>query len=341
MTLHRYNYHSLLFAVLAVFSAALAAEEVNLYSAREEVLIKPLLDEFSKANGIKVNLVTGGEDALIKRLESEGKNSPADVLLTTDVGRLLRAQQAGVLQPVKSKALEAAIPAQYRDPEGHWFGLSVRSRVMVYAKDRVKPTGLSGYQDLAQPKWKGKVCVRSSSNVYNQSLVASMIARDGVEKTEQWARGLVANFARPPAGGDRDQVKAVAAGQCDLALVNTYYLGGMLHSSDKTEQDAASKVALFWPDQAGRGAHVNISGAGVTKAAKHVDNAVRLLEFLVSDDVQRTYGSHNFEYPIKPNIVVSETLRAWGSFKADDLALSLLGKHNAEAVMLMDRAGWK
>jgi iron(III) transport system substrate-binding protein len=332
---------SLSFIVLIALAGPLLAAEVNLYSAREEALIKPLLDRFTEETEITVNLVTGDADALLKRLESEGRNSPADLFLTTDVGRLLRAQQAGLLQPITSKALEEAIPAQYRDPEGRWFGVSVRSRVIVYAKDRVKLQALSSYEGLADLQWKGKVCVRSSGNVYNQSLVAAMIAHAGVEKTENWAKGLVANLARPPAGGDRDQVKAVAAGQCGLALVNTYYLGGMLHSSDPSEKEAAAKVALFWPRLADKGAHVNISGAGVTQAAKNRDNAVRLLEFMVTDESQRWYAEKNFEYPVKPGIAISETLKNWGEFTADDLELSQLGKHNAEAVKLMDRAGWK
>ncbi|MGH8480414.1 MAG: Fe(3+) ABC transporter substrate-binding protein [Gammaproteobacteria bacterium] len=326
---------------LCLVVVATQAAEVNVYSAREEALIKPLLDEFSTVHGTTVNLVTGDADALLKRLESEGQNSPADLILTTDVGRLLRAQEAGLLQPVESKALQEAIPAQYRDVEHQWFGVSLRSRVVVYAQDRVKPSDLSTYEDLADPKWKGKICVRSSNNVYNQSLVAAMIAHDGSKKTEQWAGGFVASFARPPAGGDREQIKAVAAGRCDLALVNTYYLAGMLHSDDPAEQEAAGKVALLWPDQGGRGAHVNISGAGVTKAAKNRVQAVRLLEFMVSDEAQRWYAEMNFEYPVKPGVAVSATLQAWGEFKADDLSLSLLGRYNAEAVRLMDRAGWK
>jgi iron(III) transport system substrate-binding protein len=299
------------------------------------------LDQFTAQAGIKVNLVTGDPDALLMRLKSEGRNSPADLLLTVDVGRLLRAQEAGLLQPVDSAVLHAAIPAQYRDPQGYWFGLSLRARVIVYARDRVSADQLATYEALTDPKWKGKICVRSSSNVYSQSLVAAMIARWGIAKTEAWARGLVANLARPPEGGDRDQIKAVAAGQCDLAMVNTYYLGGMLHSADASEREAAAKVTLFWPGQRGTGAHINVSGAGVTKAAKNRDHALHLLEFIVGDRAQRWYAEKNFEYPVKPGVATSDTLREWGEFVADDLELSLLGKHNAEAVRLMDRAGWK
>jgi iron(III) transport system substrate-binding protein len=332
--------HLLLLALVTI-SPALAAAEVNLYSARQEALIKPLLDRFTAKTGIVVNLVSGEPDALLQRLKSEGKNSPADLFLTVDVGRLLRAQEMGLLQAVDSAVLREAIPAQYRDPGGHWFGISLRARVIVYAKERVRPEELSTYEALSEPKWKGKLCVRSSSHVYNQSLVAAMIAHLGVEQTEIWARGLVGNLARPPEGGDRDQIKAVVAGQCDLAIVNTYYLGGLLNSTDAKEREAAAKVGLFWPDQQGRGVHINISGAGITKAARHRNEALRLLEFLLSDESQRWYAETNFEYPVKTGVAISDTLQAWGAFIPDKLNLSLLGKHNAEALRLLDRVGWK
>jgi iron(III) transport system substrate-binding protein len=329
--------------IVSLFTAspALAAGEVNIYSARQEVLIKPLLDQFFAQTGIKVNLVAGAADALIQRLSSEGINSPADVLLTVDAGNLNRAKEMGLFQPVRSETLEQAVPTAYRDPEGLWFGLSMRARPIMYAKDRVNAEDLATYQDLTDSKWRKKVCVRSSSNVYNQSMVAAMIAQHGAQVTEQWAKGLVSNFARPPQGGDRDQIKAVAAGQCDVALVNTYYLGGMLNSSQADEREAASKVGIIWPNQNERGVHVNISGAGVTKNAKNRENAVRLIEFLVSEEAQRWYAEANYEYPVRPGTAVSDTLAAWGSFKADDLNLSVLGDHNPEAVRLMDRAGWR
>ena len=328
-------------ALLAPVAPTFAAEEVNLYSARKEELIKPLLDRFTEATGITVNLVTGDADALLKRLQSEGRNTPADLLLTTDAGRLHRAYEAGVLQPVRSEALERAIPAVYREPEGHWYGVSVRVRALMYAKDRLDPAGLSTYEDLADPRWKGRICIRSSSNIYNQSLVAAMIAADGEAKTEAWAKGLVANMARPPKGGDRDQIKAAAAGQCDVAVANTYYLGGMLTSSDPVEREAAAKVGVFWPNQQGRGAHVNVSGAGVIEHARNRDNAVRLLEFMVTEESQRWYAEVNHEYPVLPGVAPSSTLAAWGEFKADTLNLAELGRNNAAAVRLMDRAGWK
>lgn len=318
-----------------------ASEEVNLYSARKEDLIKPLLDRFTKQTGIEVNLVTGGADALLKRLESEGRNSPADLLLTTDAGRLHRAKEAGVLQPVESEKLEQAIPASYRDPEGYWYGLSVRARPIMYVKGEVDPSELSTYEALADSKWRNRICIRSSSNIYNQSLVASMIASEGVEKTEAWARDFVKNFARKPAGGDRDQIKAAAAGLCDIAIANTYYLGMMLHSDDPAERKAANKMAIFWPNQDGRGTHVNVSGIGLTAAADRRENAVRLMEFLVSDEAQRWYAQTNHEYPVKSGVELSDTLAAWGEFKADDLNMAKLGEFNAEAVRLMDRAGWR
>jgi iron(III) transport system substrate-binding protein len=327
--------------LLLAASPALAAGQVNIYSARQEVLIKPLLDRFTEQTGIKVNLVAGNADALLQRLRNEGRNSPADVLLTVDAGNLNRAMEMELFQPIRSAALEQAIPAAYRDPAGQWFGLSMRARVLMYAKDRVKPAELATYQDLTDPRWQGRICVRSSSNVYNQSMTAAMIARQGVEATETWAKGLVANLARPPQGGDRDQIKAVAAGQCDVAIVNTYYLGGMLNSAEAEDREAAAKVAVLWPDQQQQGVHVNVSGAGVTRHARNRDNAVRLLEFLAGEEAQRWYAEVNFEYPVMPATPISETLAAFGAFKADDLNLTILGKHNPEAVRLMDRAGWR
>ncbi len=318
-----------------------ASGEVNIYSARKEDLIKPLLDDFSKQTGITVNLVTGKEEALLQRLQSEGANTPADVLLTSDAGRLSAAQKVGVLQAVKSDALTAHIPASYRDPEGYWYGLSVRARPIIYAQERVKPAELSTYEDLAAPKWKGKICVRSSDSVYNQSLVAGMISHHGEAKTEAWAKGLVANFARPPTGGDRDQIKAVAAGECDVTLANTYYLGGMVNSTDGAEKQAAAKVAVFWPDVKTTGVHVNVSGAGVTAHARNRDNAVKLLEFLAGDSAQRWYAETNNEYPVNPAIPPSTVLKSWGEFKADTLNVAKLGELNAAAVQVMDRAGWK
>jgi iron(III) transport system substrate-binding protein len=312
-----------------------------LYSARIEALIKPLLDTFTEQTGIEVNLVTGDADGLIQRLKSEGRNSPADILLTTDVGRLYRAKEANLTQSVESATLEQNIPVMYRDDSNHWFGLSLRARPILYVKDKVDPAELSSYEDLSDPKWKGKICIRSSSNVYNQSMVASLIAANGLEATEEWAKGLVANFAMPPRGGDRDQIKAAAAGQCDLAIANTYYLAGMLTSDDEEQRAAAEKMAVFWPNQDGRGAHVNISGAAVTASAPNRDNAIALLEFLSTDAAQSWYARENGEYPIRDNIEIGPVLSSWGTFKADPVELYKLGAGNGEALRLMDRAGWR
>ncbi len=331
----------LLFILLILFQQQLFAAEVNIYSARKEELIKPLLDQFTEETGIEVNLVTGEADTLLKRLEVEVKNTPADLLLTVDVARLIRAKDLGLFQSIDSEFLVKGIPEHYRDNDKQWFGLSLRSRVIIYAPERVKEEELSSYENLADNKWKNRVCVRSSSNAYNQSLVAAMVANEGVEKTEAWATALVKNFARDPKGGDRDQIKAVAAGVCDVALVNTYYLAGMLVSSQKDEVAAANKIKLFWPDQNGRGAHMNVSGAGILKPAKHKQEAIQLLEYLVNDKAQHWYAEANHEYSINSDIESSTILKSWGKFKADNLNLSLLGKYNSEAVLLMDRAGWK
>lgn len=318
-----------------------ASPELNLYSARKEALIAPLLANFTAETGIKVNLVTGKADALLKRLKSEGRNSPTDLLLTTDAGRLYRAKAAGVTQPFNSRLLDSVVPASYRDPENHWVGLSVRSRPILYVKGKVDPAELSSYEALADPKWKRRICIRSSSNIYNQSLIASMMAANGEAKTEAWAKGLVANLARAPKGGDRDQIKAAAAGQCDIAIANTYYLAGMLNSDKENEKSAAMKMGVFWPNQNGRGAHVNISGAALTRYSQNPENAIKLIEFLASKKAQQWYAERNGEYPVRAGVAVGETLKAWGEFKADTLNLGKLGELNSEAVMLMDRAGWR
>ena len=327
--------------IAMLFQQSLIADELNIYSARQESLIKPLLDQFTESTDIKVNLVTGKGDALLTRLQSEGMNSPADLLLTVDAGRLYRAQQADVLRNIDSSELNSLVPSHLRSSDDQWVGLSVRARVIVYAKDRVNGNQLSTYEALADPRWKNKICVRSSSNIYNQSMVAGMIASQGMEKTEAWLRGLVSNFARTPAGGDRDQIKAVAAGQCDVAIVNSYYLGRMLTSKDDKQRSAATKVALFWPNQDDRGTHINISGAAITKSAKNPISARRLLAFLANDESQRWYAEKNNEFPVRDNVSVSEVLASWGPFKADTLNVTELGRNNSNAIMAMDRAGWK
>jgi len=314
--------HIVVTMILLISFNALSAE-VNVYSGRKEKLVKPLLDRFTAETGIKTNLVTAKADKLLTRLKNEGRNTPADVFITVDAGRLYRAKQAGIFASVNSDTLNAAVPSHLRDPEGQWVGLSQRARVIFYAKDRVKPEQLSTYEDLVSDAWKRKICIRGSSNIYNQSLVASLIASNGKQAAQQWSNKLVKNMARPPRGGDRDQIKAAAAGQCDIAIANTYYYGAMLTSKkDSSQVKAAQAMGLFWPNQQGRGSHVNISGAGVTKHAKNPENALKLLEFLVSPESQKWYAEVNFEYPVSENAEISELVKSWGSFKSDKLSLA-------------------
>ena len=315
--------------------------EVNVYSARGEDLIKPALDTFTEQTGIKVNLITESADALIRRIELEGANSPADVLLTVDAGRLFRAKEAGILASLKSPILTQRIPSAYRDPDNQWFGLSLRSRVIMFDKSRVSAEEISSYEDLADPKWKGEICIRSSGNIYNQSLLASLIEHHGEEATEVWAEGLVSNMARRPQGGDRDQIRAAVAGQCKLAVANTYYLAGMLNSDVDTDVEVAQKIGVLWPNQDNRGAHMNVSGAGLIKGSKNVEEARQLIEFLSDDYAQGWYSEVNNEYSVRANIPVSKTLQGFGPFKADQLNLEVLGKNNEAAVRLADRAGWQ
>ncbi len=341
-TLKFYSVLAVTLASVAAFPPPLlAADMVNIYSARKEELILPLLERFREETGIGFRLVTGKADGLLKRIEIEGEATPADVFITVDAGRLQRAKQAGILQPVENAVIEERIPAHLRDVDNQWFGLSRRARVIFYARDRVDPSELSTYEDLANEKWRGRLCIRSSNNIYNQSLVASMIAHLGEEATEEWARGLVANFARNPAGGDTDQLLALAAGQCDITLVNTYYFGRMLNSSDESERAAGEGIGVFWPNQDGRGAHVNVSGAGITRHTRHLEAAQALLEFLVNDESQAWYAEVNNEYPVVPGAEVSDTLRSFGEFQSDTLNLTVLGENNTAALQLMDRAGWR
>ena len=336
--------HAVQFALafsLCLTGSLLNAAEVNVYSARKENLIKPLLLEFEKYTDTQVNLITGKADALLQRIISEGKHSPADVLITTDAGRLYRAQQAKILQAVDSQILKDSIPKQYRDPDGYWYALSLRVRPIMYNIERVRPKELTTYEALSDSVWRKRICIRSSDNIYNQSLVSSLLVHLGEKETLSWAKGLVDNFARAPQGGDRDQIRAAAAGQCDLAIANTYYLGKMLASKDPVQQAAAEKVKIFWPNQNGRGVHVNISGGAVTRFSKNRESAIALLEFLASDKAQHWYAQTNFEYPVKAGVQPSQMLENWGTFKADSLSLHLLGELNAKAVMIMDRAQWK
>ncbi len=329
-------------AIAASLTATVAqATTVNVYSARKEALIKPALEQFTAKTGIEVRLLTGGGDALLARLQNEGENTPADLFLTVDAGNLHRAAQAGVFQPLTDPAVLAAVPEHLHGSDDLWVGLSLRARPIFYVEGKVDPSQLTGYEDLAKPEWRKKVCIRSSDNIYNQSLTAALIEHWGPEATEQWAEGLVANLAKPPVGGDRDQLKAAAAGMCDLAVANTYYFGLMQTGDDAEQREAASKLKIFWPNQDSFGTHVNVSGIGITKHAKNKAAAEQLIAFLLSPESQAWYAATNNEYPAVTGVEWSETLQAWGEFKADDLSMRFLGENNADAVKLMNRAGWR
>ena len=280
-------------------------------------------------------------DELIQRLEAEGANSPADIFITVDAGRLALAAEKNLFESVKSPVLEADVPAHLRHPDGLWYGLAMRARVLVYDKERVNPADLSTYEALADPKYAGKIVVRSSTNVYNLSLMGSIIAADGAAKAEAWATGLVANFARPPEGGDTDQLKAVAAGVGDIAISNTYYLARLLASDKPEDRAIGEKLAVFFPNQGDRGTHVNISGAGVLKSAPNKDNAVKLLEFLVSPEAQRYFADISLEYPVNPAVKPHPVLANFGEFKQDTLNAATFAANSLEASKIMDRAGWK
>lgn len=320
--------------------AVSAAEEVNIYSYRQPFLIKPFLDEFTKQSGIKVNVVFV-DKGMVKKIESEGKNTKADGILTVDISRLKEHADAGLLQPVKSAVVEKNIPAYLRDPDGMWVGLTRRVRVIAVSKDRVKEGTVKTYEDLADPKFKGKICTRPGSHVYNRALVASMIAAHGEAKAEEWAKGLVANLARKPQGNDRSQVKAVKEGVCDIALINNYYYGLMKFNQKNPEQKAwADSVYLVFPNQDNRGTHVNISGAGITKYAKHKENMVKLLEFLSGEFAQRKYAADNYEYPANPSVAIDEEIASWGRFKSDEVSLKKIADLSPAAQKVIDRAGW-
>ena len=328
-------------ALVLLSPAAGAAEVVNIYNSRHYGTDQALWDGFTKETGIQVNVVDGTHEQLIQRMQSEGANSPADVFITVDAGRLAQASGLGLLQPIESDVLEARIPENLRDPDGLWYGLAKRARVLVYAKDRMKPEQLSTYEALANPEFKGKVVVRSSTNVYNLSLVGSILTANGPEATETWCEGLVANMARPPEGGDTDQLKAVAAGVGDVAISNTYYLARLLASVKPEDKAVGEQLAVFFPNQGDRGTHVNVSGAGVLKTSPNQDNAVKLIEYLASPEAQRYFADVSFEYPANPEVAPHAVLAEWGEFKQDPLNPSLYAKNSAEAAMITDRCGWK
>jgi iron(III) transport system substrate-binding protein len=329
---------------LALTAPAFAADEpvLNLYSARHYQTDEALYSNFTKATGIRINRIEAGDEQLVERLKSEGAASPADVLLIVDAARLWQAQQMDLFRPTKSALLEERIPPALRDPDGNWFGFSYRARILVYDKRAVRPDDIATYESLADSKNKGKVCTRSGSHPYNLSLIASMLARDGAAKTEAWAKGVVANMARSPRGGDTDQIKAVAAGECGVALVNSYYYARVLRSTKPEDREMAQRTAVVWPDQKTQGVHVNVSGGGVLKNAPHRDNAVRFLEYLASNDAQVYFADGNNEWPaVKTVTIKNPALEALGPFKADPLPIAVLGRNAPEAQRIADRAGWR
>ncbi len=327
--------------LLAAPSVLRAANEINLYSSRHYDTDEAFYTNFTKLTGIGINRIEAKAEELIERMKAEGANSPADVFITVDAGNIERANVDGLLQPVSSDTLTKAIPAHLRHPDGSWFGFSKRARVIVVARDRMKPEDVPTYESLADEKVKGKLLIRSSGNIYNQSLMGSIIAADGSEQAEAWARGVVANMARAPKGGDTDQIKAVAAGEGDVAVANSYYLGRLIVSDKAEDREIASKVQIVFPNQNGRGTNVNISGGGVARYARNVEGAVKFLEYLVSDEAQMLFASGNVEYPVVEGVKLPAPLDSFGSFKEDTLDAQKYAALNAEAVQIMDRAGWK
>ncbi len=313
---------------------------VNVYSYRQPFLLKPLTDAFTAKTGIAVNTVYS-KKGLAEKLKAEGARSPADVILSSDVGALHDLTVADVVAPIESAILEDTIPSHLRHPEDKWFGLTVRGRALFVSKERVPPGAITGYADLAAPQWRGRVCMRSAKHVYNISLIAAMIARQGEQVAENWLRGVKANLARKPQGNDRAQAKAIKEGVCDVALANTYYLGKMLTNQSEPEQQSwADAIEMIFPDQDGPGTYINISGVALAKNAKHVDNAIRFIEFMASDEAQKIYAEQNFEYPVKEGIALHPIVENWGDFKSEETPLSTVAIHRPQASRLVDRVGF-
>lgn len=322
-------------------NAAAGEQVVNVYSARHYDVDAQLFEQFTANTGIKVNVIEGSANELIERIKREGESTPADLFITVDGGVLDKTKKEGILQPIVSDVVNEQVPEQYRDPDNQWVGLTTRARVIVYAKDRVKPEDLSTYEDLASEKWKGKLLVRSSTNMYNQSLLASLIDINGEQQAEAWAKGIANNLARDPEGGDRDQAKAIVAGIGDVAIMNTYYVGQLANSADPEEVKVAEQIGVFFPNQETTGTHINISGVGLITHSKNKENAVKLIEFLTGEESQKTYSATNFEYPVNPKAEWPELLKSWGEFKSQQLDWAVLGENNQKAIEIMNKVGWK
>ena len=328
-------------SAIVLASSLFAASEVNVYSHRHYDSDKILFKKFEESTGIKVNVVTAKAEELVSKLAIEGENTPADVLITADIGNLYEAKTRSLLQSVDSNVLNTNIPDHLRDADKEWFALTKRARIFVYNPEKIKESDLSDYLSLSDAKFKGKIITRSSTNAYNKALLASIIANHGEAKALEFTKGLVANFARDPKGSDRDQIRAVAAGDGDLAIVNTYYLGVMLNGKDQKDIDIAKSVKIFFPAQETTGTHMNISGAGVTKFAKNKQNAVKLIEFLSSPEAQATFAEGNHEYPVNPSVKPSATVASWGTFKEDTIDLTKIGQNTKKAVDIATEGNWK
>lgn len=321
-------------------SEKLEKKEITLYTHRHYEADKEIFKSFADKTGIQVNVVKASADELIQKLQNEGSQSPADLLITDDAGRLVRAKKKGLLQSIESKKLNEAVPSRLRDEDNQWFALTKRARIVVYNKSKVKPEELSTYEALTDEKWRGRLLVRASSNIYNQSLLASIIANTDKESAKVWAGGVVRNMARAPKGNDRDQVKAILSNQGDLAIINTYYLGKLINSKDSNEVRAGNAVGVFFPNQENRGSHINISGIGITKHAPNKELAAQFIEYLLSKEVQEKFAQANYEYPVNPKAEISDLLKSWGEFKEDQLPLSKLGELNKWAVVIFDEVAW-
>jgi iron(III) transport system substrate-binding protein len=316
-------------------------QEVNIYTARHYEADDEIYKKFTEETGIKVNVVKGKAEELIERIKREGQSTAADLFVTVDGGVLAYAKQNNILQPVTSDVIDQNVPESFRDVDNNWIGLATRARIIAYSKDRVSPEELSTYEDLTSDKWKGKLLVRSSTSLYNQSLLASFIELNGEEQAEEWAQGIVNNFARQPDGGDRDQAKAIAAGTGDVAIMNTYYVGLLANSEDAEERKVADSIGVFFPNQETNGTHVNISGIGLTKHSKNKENAIKLIEYMTNVEAQEYLSSTNYEFPVNQNAAKPELLESWGDFKMQDLNFDTLGEHNKKAIEIFNKTGWK
>ena len=333
----------ILLSILFSCESVKEVQEVNLYSQRHYAVDELQYENFTKLTGIKVNVTKANADELIQRLKNEGEKTEADLFITVDVGKLWQAGDMGLLQKINSNIINPNINPSLLDKNNYWVPVTYRSRILVYSNERVDKSELSSYEDLASDKWKDRILVRSSSNSYNQALMSSLVANLGIEETQKWSAAIVKNFARNPKGNDRDQVKAIAAGQGDVAIVNSYYIGLLLSSQNEEELNAGKSVSVFFPNQGEnqRGAHINVSGIALTKNSKNKENAIKLIKYLQTDDAQKTYVNNTYEYSVNPSISPNEIVRGWGDFKMDDLDLNLLGSKRDEAIRIFDKSGWK